>query len=147
MKAWTIDALGRDRLRMTELQKPEPRAGEVLVRVANVSLNYRDLLVLEGKMGDGRAFPFVPGSDLARTVTACGAGVSRFAVGDRVMTTYVPGWIDGRQLGSAGCCYRCNQRQWRRPHPRNRWRAQPCQFCEGRGGWRADLSDRYYRGT
>jgi NADPH:quinone reductase-like Zn-dependent oxidoreductase len=101
MKAWTIDALGRDRLGLTESKQPEPRAGEVLIRVANVSLNYRDLLVLEGKMGDGRAFPFTPGSDLAGTVTACGEGVTRFALGDRVMTTYVPGWIDGRQLGSA----------------------------------------------
>lgn len=101
MKAWTIDALGRDRLRIANLNQPEPRAGEVLIRVANVSLNYRDLLVLEGRMGDGRAFPFVPGSDLAGTVTACGEGVTRFASGDRVMTTYVPGWIDGRQLGSA----------------------------------------------
>lgn len=114
MKAWTIDALGRDRLRMTEMQRPEPRAGEVLVRVANVSLNYRDLLVLEGKMGDGRVFPFVPGSDLAGTVTACGVGVSRFAVGDRVMTTYVPGWIDGRQLGSAA---RPNGMTVGGPHP------------------------------
>lgn len=101
MKAWTVDALGRERLRMTGMARPEPQAGEVLIRVANVSLNYRDLLVMEGKMGDGRAFPFVPGSDLAGTVTACGAGVSRFAVGDRVMSTYVPDWIDGKQLGSA----------------------------------------------
>lgn len=101
MKAWTIDALGRDRLVLTQMEQPKPRAGEVLIRVANVSLNYRDLLVLEGKMGDGRQFPFTPGSDLAGTVTACGEGVTRFGPGDRVMTTYVPGWIDGRQLGSA----------------------------------------------
>lgn len=101
MKAWMIDALGRDRLRLGELEQPGPKPREVLVRVANVSLNYRDLLVLEGKMGSGRAFPFVPGSDLAGTVVACGEGTSRFRPGDRVMSTYVPGWIDGRQLGSA----------------------------------------------
>lgn len=101
MRAWTIDALGRDRLGITEAKRPEPQTDEVLIRVANVSLNYRDLLVLEGKMGDGRVFPFVPGSDLAGTVIACGEGVTRFAVGDRVITTYVPGWLDGRQLGSA----------------------------------------------
>jgi NADPH:quinone reductase-like Zn-dependent oxidoreductase len=101
MKAWTIDALGRNRLKMTEMKLPEPQAGEVLIRVANVSLNYRDLLVLEGKMGGGQHFPFVPGSDLAGVAAACGEGVTRFAAGDRVISSYVPGWIEGRPLVSA----------------------------------------------
>ncbi len=70
MKAWIIESVGRERLQLAEIQQPEPGPGEVLIRVANVSLNYRDLLVLDGKMGDGRAFPFVPGSDLAGTVVA-----------------------------------------------------------------------------
>jgi NADPH:quinone reductase-like Zn-dependent oxidoreductase len=105
MKAWTIDSLGRDRLKMVEMERPRARPGEVLIRVASVSLNYRDLLVLDGKMGDGRAFPFVPGSDLAGTVASCGEGVTRFHVGDRVITTYVPGWIDGAPLGSAAQPY------------------------------------------
>jgi len=83
------------------MPQPETRSREVLIRVANVSLNYRDLLVLEGRMGDGRAFPFVPGSDLAGIVVSCGEGVTRFRAGDRVMSAYVPGWIDGRAPGSA----------------------------------------------
>lgn len=101
MKVWTIDSLGRDRLKMIETIRPEARAGEVLVQIANVSLNYRDLLVLEGKMGDGRAFPFVPASDFAGVVVSCGEGASRFRSGERVISTYVPGWIDGRRQGSA----------------------------------------------
>ncbi|MGJ0451642.1 MAG: zinc-dependent alcohol dehydrogenase family protein [Methylocystis sp.] len=101
MKAWIIESVGRERLQVAEIQQPEPGPGEVLIRVANVSLNYRDLLVLDGKMGDGRAFPFVPGSDLAGAVVSCGDGVTRFRCGDRVMSTYVPGWVEGRRLGSA----------------------------------------------
>jgi NADPH:quinone reductase-like Zn-dependent oxidoreductase len=101
MKTWMMEDLGRERLKLVEAETPEAGAGEVLVRVANVSLNYRDLLVLDGRMGHGRLFPFTPGSDLAGTVAACGQGVTRFSVGDRVISTYVPGWIDGRQLGSA----------------------------------------------
>jgi NADPH:quinone reductase-like Zn-dependent oxidoreductase len=101
MKLWKMDGLGRDRLQLCETEAPKPGPGEVLVRVASVSLNYRDLLVIEGKMGAGRAFPFTPASDMAGSVVALGQGSARFATGDRVISTYVPGWIDGKGLGSA----------------------------------------------
>jgi NADPH:quinone reductase-like Zn-dependent oxidoreductase len=96
-----MDAVGRDRLRLKETDVPKPGPGQVLVRVGAVSLNYRDLLVLDGKMGEGRAFPFTPASDFAGTVVDRGAGATCFAAGDRVIPTYVPGWLDGKQLGSA----------------------------------------------
>ena len=101
MKRWSMDKVGRDHLRIEEVDTPEPAPGEVLVRVANVSLNYRDLLVIGGQMAPDRPFPFTPCTDLAGAVVACGPGAGRFAVGERVLSTYVPGWIDGRALGSA----------------------------------------------
>jgi NADPH:quinone reductase-like Zn-dependent oxidoreductase len=101
MKLWSMNGFGRDQLRLSEAAPPSAAAGQVLIRVANVSLNYRDLLVLEGKMGWGLSFPFTPGSDVAGTVAACGEGARRFAVGERVMSYYVPGWIDGVPPGSA----------------------------------------------
>jgi NADPH:quinone reductase-like Zn-dependent oxidoreductase len=101
MKRWSMDEAGLGALRIENVEPPSPGPGEVLVRVASVSLNYRDLLVIAGQMGDGRTFPFSPGSDLAGAVVARGEGANRFAVGDRVLTAYVPDWIDGRPLGSA----------------------------------------------
>jgi NADPH:quinone reductase-like Zn-dependent oxidoreductase len=102
VKIWQMNSAGRDQLRLGEAAAPEPGRGEVLVRVASVSLNYRDLLVIGGKMATkGLSFPFTPASDLAGSVVALGPDVTRFATGDRVISTYVPGWIDGKALGSA----------------------------------------------
>ena len=54
-----------------------------------------------GLMGLPLAFPFVPASDMAGIVTAIGAGVTRFKPGDRVISTFSPGWIDGLNAGDA----------------------------------------------
>jgi len=101
MKRWTMDAVGRDHLALTTAPVPEPAPGEILVRVAAVSLNYRDKLVIETGMGLPLAFPFVPTSDMAGVVRAVGAGAARFKPGDRVISTFSPGWIDGLNAGTA----------------------------------------------
>ena len=101
MKRWTMDAIGRDHLTLTEAPIPDPAPGEILVRVAAASLNYRDKLVIETGMGLPLAFPFVPLSDMAGTVQAVGAGVTRFKPGARVISTFSPGWIDGLNAGTA----------------------------------------------
>lgn len=101
MRTWRMSAIGRDLLQLVEAPVPEPGPGEVLVRVQAVSLNYRDKLVIETGMGLPLDFPFTPGSDLAGEVVALGEGVDRFGVGDRVISTFAPGWIDGRPAGDA----------------------------------------------
>ena len=101
MRRWEMDGLGRDRLALRSAPVPKPAPGEVLVKVAAASLNYRDKLVIESGMGLPLAFPFTPGSDLAGTVAALGEGVTRFEAGDRVISTFAPGWIDGKPLGDA----------------------------------------------
>lgn len=72
-----------------------PTAHEVQVRIHAVSLNFRDLMIADGKYlstGDGAV---IPCSDGAGEVIAVGAQVARFRVGDRVMTSFFPDWIDG----------------------------------------------------
>jgi NADPH:quinone reductase-like Zn-dependent oxidoreductase len=101
MKRWTMAAISRDALALTTAPVPQPRPGEILVRVSAVALNYRDKLVIETVMGLPLAFPFVPASDMAGIVTAIGAGVTRFKPGDRVISTFSPGWIDGLNAGDA----------------------------------------------
>lgn len=57
--------------------------GEVRVRVRAMSLNYRDLMILEGSYGLPEA-EMVPVSDGAGEVIEVGAGVEGWSVGDRV---------------------------------------------------------------
>ncbi|MFT3691209.1 zinc-dependent alcohol dehydrogenase family protein [Paenirhodobacter sp.] len=101
MKRWQMNGIGRDRLTLAEVPMPVAGPGEVLVKVAAVALNYRDKLVIEGGMGLPLDFPFTPGSDLAGSVVGLGEGATRFRVGDRVISTFAPGWIDGAPLGDA----------------------------------------------
>jgi NADPH:quinone reductase-like Zn-dependent oxidoreductase len=101
MRRWTMDGVGRERLALTEAEVPVPATGEVLVKVGAVSLNYRDKLVIESGMGLPLASPFVPASDMAGTVVAVGQDARRFKAGDRVISTFAPGWIDGRPQGTA----------------------------------------------
>lgn len=99
MRRWEMDAVGRDQPALREVPVPTPGPGHVLVRVDAVSLNHRDTLVVETGMGLDLAFPFTPASDLAGTVVTPGDGASRFAPGDRVISTFAPGWIDGLPSG------------------------------------------------
>ena len=80
-----------------ERPEPQPAAGEICVRVRASSLNYHDYAVVSGMLpvSDGR----IPMSDGAGEVVAVGAGVSRFAVGDKVMSTFFPNWAGGPVSG------------------------------------------------
>ncbi|SMF02671.1 NAD(P)-dependent alcohol dehydrogenase [Neorhizobium sp. CSC1952] len=100
-KQWSMTAPGPQDFRIREAEIAEPAAGEVLVRTEAVSLNFRDKLVLETGMDLPLKFPFVPASDMAGVVEAVGSGVTRFKRGDRVISTFSPGRIEGGGLGDA----------------------------------------------
>ena len=101
MRRWEMDGIGRARLELREVPKPTAQPGEVVVKVAAISLNYRDKMMIENGRGLTVGFPFTPASDLAGTVEAIGEGVTRFRPGERVITTFTPGWFDGDPLGDA----------------------------------------------
>lgn len=79
-------------LRLSEVAKPTPQAGEVLVKVRATSVNYNTLALVTGdpvivRMMTGAPFQpkhFIPGNDVAGVVEAVGANVTRFKVGDEV---------------------------------------------------------------
>lgn len=96
MRRFVFDGFGLDRVRIETAAEPAPGAGEVVVDVKAISLNFRDLLVLTGKYNPKLRLPAVPVSDGAGVVVAVGPGVSDVRVGDRVMTQYVPDWQGGR---------------------------------------------------
>jgi NADPH:quinone reductase-like Zn-dependent oxidoreductase len=95
MKLFELRGFGLDQLVAAERPVPEPGAGEVLVRLRAVSLNYRDLLVVQGKYNPRMKLPRVPLSDGAGEVAAVGAGVTGWKVGDRVVSPFMPAWRDG----------------------------------------------------
>lgn len=70
---------------MTERRLDELPQGEVLIRVAYSSLNYKDALAAKGHPGVNRVFPHVPGVDAAGTVVQ--SGVYEFVEGDPVLVT------------------------------------------------------------
>ncbi|MDE4173540.1 NADPH:quinone oxidoreductase family protein [Phaeobacter sp. PT47_59] len=63
---------------------PPPGAGQVAVRIAACGLNFADLLMMKGTYQDTPALPFVPGLEVAGTVTALGDAVAGLSLGDRV---------------------------------------------------------------
>ncbi|MDU3301603.1 MAG: NAD(P)-dependent alcohol dehydrogenase [Enterobacter ludwigii] len=101
MQCWSMDALGRENLRLTQAPVPQPGPGEVRVRVNAVALNYRDKMVIEGNMPFALTFPFTPASDMAGVVDSTGEGVTRFKPGARVISTFSPEWVDGKPKGDA----------------------------------------------
>jgi NADPH:quinone reductase-like Zn-dependent oxidoreductase len=96
MGKWIFRQAGVQHLALEETAVPTPGAGEIVVRVAAVALNYRDLgFINGGQSGTTLTLPATPGSDLAGVVVATGAGVTRFSEGDDVLGTFWAGWIDG----------------------------------------------------
>jgi NADPH:quinone reductase-like Zn-dependent oxidoreductase len=82
-------------LERVERRSVAPQGHEVQLRMRAVSLNYRDLMIADGKyLGTGDA-SVIPCSDGAGEVIAIGAQVTRFAVGDRVAASFFPHWIHG----------------------------------------------------
>jgi NADPH:quinone reductase-like Zn-dependent oxidoreductase len=102
MKAWQIGRFGLDALEQVQRPVPTPGPHDLLVRVGAASLNYRDRRVADGTFIPDLALPFVPASDGAGEVVAAGKEVTRFHVGDRVIGTYIPKWIDGDGRGPDG---------------------------------------------
>ena len=72
-----------------------PGEGQIAVRVAAVSLNYRDLLVLSARVPGFDPEGLIPASDAAGVVIAVGKGVTRFRVGDRVTSSLFQQWSRG----------------------------------------------------
>ena len=85
MQAWlceTLDGIGA--MRWLTVPTPEPAAGQVRIAVKAASLNFPDLLIVEGKYQVKPPLPFVPGSEFSGVVEAVGEGVKHLSVGDAV---------------------------------------------------------------
>lgn len=79
---------GPEVLKYAEIDTPVPQPGELLIQVAYAGVNPADWKNRQGFLAQYRpyTFPYIIGFDAAGVVAALGAGVTGFAVGDRVFT-------------------------------------------------------------
>lgn len=71
-------------LKYAEFPEPDAGPGEVVIDVSAAGVNYPDVLIVQGKYQTKPELPFVPGSEASGTIRSIGAGVTGFAVGDKV---------------------------------------------------------------
>jgi NADPH:quinone reductase len=97
MRAIVVRQLGGpEGLKLEEVPPPQPRAGEVLVRVRAAGVNPVDTYIRAGAHARKAVPPYTPGFDGAGEIEAVGAGVTRFAAGDRV---YIGGGTGSQPAG------------------------------------------------
>lgn len=85
MRAWLLDdTSGPGALRLADIDSPVPGQGEVQVAPKVIGLNHLDVWVSHGLPAPS-TFPHILGADAAGVVTALGAGVSEWQVGDEVV--------------------------------------------------------------
>lgn len=95
MKAMILKSFGGpDSFELSDVSKPVPQAGQVLVRVHATSINPLDYQVRRGDYPDLVPLPAITGHDVSGVVEAIGPGVSAFAPGDEVW--YTPQIFDGQ---------------------------------------------------
>ncbi|CAG7917948.1 unnamed protein product [Penicillium olsonii] len=107
VQQWITPLKGLDSLSQTESPMPTPGANEVLVEIRAVSLNYRDVEVTKGEYKHHKTAEqdatIVPCSDMCGVITQVGADVTKWTVGDRVLSTFLPdhqtGQVTEKELG------------------------------------------------
>ncbi|MGH0001944.1 NADPH:quinone oxidoreductase family protein [Pseudovibrio ascidiaceicola] len=72
-------------LRVEDVERKEPRKGQVRIAVEAAGVNFPDTLLIAGKYQIKPPMPFVPGGEVAGRIEAVGEGVTQFAPGDPVM--------------------------------------------------------------
>lgn len=86
MKAMLSTAIGGpESLELTQGPTPEPKKGQVLIRIRAAGLNFPDTLMIRDMYQMKPPRPFAPGGEVAGDIEAIGEGVSGFSVGDRVL--------------------------------------------------------------
>jgi NADPH:quinone reductase len=93
MRALQVAEIGEpeDVLRLVEVVSPSVGANQVRIDVAACALNFPDMLMCQGKYQVKPTLPFTPGLEVAGTVSEVGVGVTRVAVGDRVLAGPIAG--------------------------------------------------------
>lgn len=90
-----------ENLTVSEVEDPVVGPGQALIEVRAASLNFPDLLVIQGRYQYKPEPPFIPGAEAVGVVAAVGEGVETLVVGQKVATVGVAGGFAGLRLVDA----------------------------------------------
>lgn len=93
--AWQFGRFGLENLELTTLDQHPLAAHELRLRMLASSINYRDVLMIEGKYNPRLQLPLVPLSDGVGEVIETGAEVTAFSQGERVIPLFTQKWTKG----------------------------------------------------
>ncbi|TDQ23876.1 zinc-dependent alcohol dehydrogenase family protein [Tenacibaculum caenipelagi] len=96
MKAIQLEQFGIDHLELVNIPLPTINENEVLVKTSAVSLQYLDLIMVEGNIMPNLNFPHIPVSEGMGIVEEVGKNVTRWKKGDRVLIPFIPRWESGK---------------------------------------------------
>jgi NADPH2:quinone reductase len=97
-----------DGLILEDVDSPVPKAGQVLIDVKVTPVNFADSIMVRGQYQTKPDFPFSPGLETAGVIARCGAGVTGFRPGDRVMALLAHGGMAEQAVAEA-------EEAWRLP--------------------------------
>jgi NADPH2:quinone reductase len=102
MKAWRVNEWCEpEQMKLEDIPLPEPGPGEVRIKNRAASLNFYDILLIQGKYQVKPPLPFTPGSEVAGTIDAVGSQVTGFSIGDRVQAMAIGGGFAEYSLASS----------------------------------------------
>jgi NADPH2:quinone reductase len=96
MKAIQFEQHGEPEvLQLVDLPQPQLGAGQVLIKVMVIGLNYAETMHRWGIYPQPAPLPMIPGTDVAGVVEQLGEGVTFPTIGTRVVTSLYPGAVGG----------------------------------------------------
>lgn len=101
VREWTTP----ERLALADVPRPAPGPREVLIRLGAAAVSRALALLIAGRYQRRPALPFIPGNTIAGEVAACGADVTRFAPGARVVAAIEQGALADYALAHEATTY------------------------------------------
>ena len=95
---------GPDKLEINEVESPSAIPGNVVIDVKSGSINFPDVLMIQGLYQYQPPLPFTPGGESAGIISEIGEGVTKFKVGDKVFAMTGTGAFAEKILAHEGSC-------------------------------------------
>ena len=99
-----VELGGPDKLQINEIEAPKVIPGHVVIDVKSGSINFPDVLMIQGLYQFQPPMPFTPGGESAGVVSEVGEGVSKFKVGDKVFAMTGVGAFAEKILAAEASC-------------------------------------------
>jgi NADPH2:quinone reductase len=79
-----VELAGPEKLVLSEVDDPKPGSGQVLLEIKAASVNFPDVLMIQGLYQNQPPMPFIPGAECSGVISEIGEGVDSCSVGDHV---------------------------------------------------------------